>query len=189
MSLTAAEVCRKIGFGICPDDLLRWAQSGYAPHIRVGDSYFFKFTETRSWVLKNIAVHSDGKPLPAEVIVLNVQPDMQDLSRVPTSLSMMKEHLLHWPLSSDMPAIVSGVYFLCDGNEVVYVGQAKCVAVRVPQHVNRKTFDRVYFMRVPEWDLDLVETKFIVALSPKYNRSKVGHLVTPRSPERLGLTA
>jgi len=40
----------------------------------------------------------------------------------------------------------SGVYFLYqDGNVLVYIGKAKSLKVRVPQHDKEKKFSRVYY--------------------------------------------
>lgn len=64
------------------------------------------------------------------------------------------------------------VYFLLDGEEVVYVGQTVHLAARVQAHQARFQFDRVLYVHVSrEEDLDAVEATFIKALKPKGNRS------------------
>src|SRR5262245_40058745 len=65
----------------------------------------------------------------------------------------------------------SGVYFLRQGTQIVYVGQSKNVAVRVAAHWadNCKSFDNVQAMRVPAELLDSVEQYWIRKLRPKYN--------------------
>lgn len=77
--------------------------------------------------------------------------------------------LADWLL--DVPEF--GVYFLLDGEEVVYVGQSHCVNARVRQHQSEgaKRFDRAVWLSVPEkllWD---IEDAFISVFRPKYNRT------------------
>jgi hypothetical protein len=42
-----------------------------------------------------------------------------------------------------------GIYFLCQGATVVYVGKAKNIACRIKAHFGEKDFDTVMAMRVP----------------------------------------
>lgn len=64
-----------------------------------------------------------------------------------------------------------GVYFLCWGDEVVYVGSAIYVSSRVATHAaeGRKQFDRAYFIPVSMSELDHTETQFILQLKPRFN--------------------
>lgn len=64
----------------------------------------------------------------------------------------------------------SGVYLLMRDNEVVYVGQSKCVAKRVPSHFQDKQFDRVFYKPVSQSDLIDEERKWIEEFMPVYNR-------------------
>jgi excinuclease UvrABC nuclease subunit len=63
----------------------------------------------------------------------------------------------------------SGVYFLCKGSTIVYVGKAKNIARRVRSHVGVKDFDTFMTMRVPEEMLASVEMHWIQRLQPKLN--------------------
>jgi excinuclease UvrABC nuclease subunit len=67
----------------------------------------------------------------------------------------------------------SGVYFLCDADEVVYVGQSVAVLSRIMTHVmeRNKRFDpdRIFFLPVPQSELLRAEGEFIRLLKPKYN--------------------
>ncbi len=60
-----------------------------------------------------------------------------------------------------------GVYFLCQGNKVVYVGQSKTPSTRIAAHQADKKFNRVFL--IPTNDLDNVEQEYIRKLRPKYN--------------------
>ena len=72
-----------------------------------------------------------------------------------------------------------GVYFLCDGDRVVYVGQSKNMVQRLGSHAN-KDFNRALFMPVDERDLDRVESLFIALLRPGLNGlNKDGTMCAP----------
>jgi hypothetical protein len=63
-----------------------------------------------------------------------------------------------------------GVYFLCLGDKVVYVGQSLNPPSRASAHLaSRIGFDRVYVLPVPREALDLVEGALIRSLKPKLN--------------------
>lgn len=66
------------------------------------------------------------------------------------------------------------VYFLLDGNEVVYVGKSKYGVSRPFMHKDKK-FTDVAVMKCEENELDYYETKYIRQYNPKYNR-KAGAL-------------
>jgi len=62
----------------------------------------------------------------------------------------------------------SGVYFLLDGDEVVYVGQAVNVYSRISQHTNKR-FDRYAFVPCAVDALDRLESLYIHCLRPRLN--------------------
>ena len=62
-----------------------------------------------------------------------------------------------------------GVYFLCCGTAIVYVGKTKNIAQRITQHVGIKNFDTVMVMRVPEELLRTIEMHWIHRLRPELN--------------------
>jgi hypothetical protein len=62
----------------------------------------------------------------------------------------------------------SGVYFLLDGNEVVYVGQAVNVYSRIGQHIDKR-FYRYAFVPCPVDALDILESLYIHLLRPRFN--------------------
>lgn len=65
-----------------------------------------------------------------------------------------------------------GIYFLWQGEVVVYVGQSKHVTNRILKHAvdKLKTFDGVSSIPCPRKALLKTERYFIEALLPKYNR-------------------
>ncbi len=64
-----------------------------------------------------------------------------------------------------------GVYFLIDGDEVVYVGQSVNVAARILQHIAcpTKQFNRACYVPVHPDELDDTEKSLITLFAPKHN--------------------
>lgn len=62
-----------------------------------------------------------------------------------------------------------GVYFLVQGNEVVYVGQSRNVFVRVSTHAHGKAFDRYAYVPCSATALDKLESLYIHVLRPRLN--------------------
>lgn len=75
----------------------------------------------------------------------------------------------------DFPGGCSGVYFLCDGDEVVYVGQSTFVICRIAEHMRegRKIFDSVFVLPCEKDQLLKTEEHWIIVLRPKYNLSSI----------------
>ena len=70
--------------------------------------------------------------------------------------------------------INSGVYFLYDNEELVYIGKAQNIAKRIIEHMieGTKRFNRVKYELVPVDSLSSVETILIKALKPPLNKSQ-----------------
>lgn len=64
-----------------------------------------------------------------------------------------------------------GIYFLCDADVVVYVGQSVNVVGRVHSHTD-KQFDSVFYLACSQADLLQIESYWIDRLKPKYNKSQ-----------------
>lgn len=89
------------------------------------------------------------------------------------SFTELRQYLGAYTAGMRDPAARAGVYFLCLGNEVVYVGQATKVGARVGAHFD-KEFDRVYYISCRESELTDYEGAFIYHLKPKLNRTTCG---------------
>lgn len=65
----------------------------------------------------------------------------------------------------------SGVYFLYQGDEIVYVGQANHVYSRVGEHkkAGKILFDSFSFISLNGRDADDLESKYILKLQPEHN--------------------
>ena len=66
---------------------------------------------------------------------------------------------------------ISGVYFLCKNNRIVYIGRSINVFGRVSEHRNywRENFDYAYFIEVDEDDLVEAEAALIRKIRPPMN--------------------
>jgi len=87
--------------------------------------------------------------------------------------------------------IISGVYFLFSGEELMYIGQSKNVHARVASHIGRAdfSFDRYSYIHTPPSALDEWESFYIHALQPPKNKGDYNHgrrfKKAPRTPEQL----
>lgn len=66
---------------------------------------------------------------------------------------------------------VSGVYFLFDAGELVYVGQSINVFARVASHTKAQRFDRYAFLPCPPGKLLEEEARMIRIFQPRNNRA------------------
>jgi hypothetical protein len=85
--------------------------------------------------------------------------------------------------------LATGVYFLIDGDKVVYVGQSVNVYARIALH-HDKAFDRFAFIPCGKKVLDSLESLYIHILRPPLNADTHGRKQAPMSLDKLiGVTA
>jgi hypothetical protein len=161
---------------LTPEQLTEFADAGLAPHWRVNAGQpLFKIVELKRWVKDNLTLECKGASIKFTVLPI---PDYSKLQSVAHNAPVSIQHVR--PLLPQPPtpqACSSGVYFLCLGPDVVYVGESIEVYRRTAQHVETKQYDRWYFTPVPRHLLKIVESRFIHLLKPKYNHDKNGRLV------------
>lgn len=67
----------------------------------------------------------------------------------------------------------SGIYFLIQDNEIVYIGQTKIhFATRISKHINSNNikFNSFYIIPFsPDENLNIIEAKYIIKFNPKHN--------------------
>jgi hypothetical protein len=63
----------------------------------------------------------------------------------------------------------SGVYFLIENNEIVYIGQSNNVFQRIGEHFRKKRFSRYVYIPCAEDGLDILESLYIHIFNPKLN--------------------
>ena len=147
--------------GIEEAKVLRYAKDGVCPHVRIdGKKYLFIKSHIIRWLRENVLEIYEGCSLePLPVLVSQMCP-----ANVPKALQMAAKRLVE-------VSHISGVYFLCEADDVVYVGQSIDVTTRIRQHTD-KQFDRALCLPCPEQDLNRVEAAFIGFFKPKYNIGK-----------------
>jgi hypothetical protein len=78
-----------------------------------------------------------------------------------------------------------GVYFLIEGNRVVYVGQSINIMGRLASH-SQKNFEKVAFLPCPQESLSMVESFYIHMLRPRHNaQHDSGKMVAPVARESI----
>jgi hypothetical protein len=113
---------------------------------------------------------SDRPPIPPNKIV---QPARRVNPRPVHRINV--PDLLEWEavLRMTVPkrTATSGIYFLVQGNRIVYVGQSRNVHVRIDCHRRDKSkkFDGYAFVQCAPKMLNAVEANYIAKFRPKYN--------------------
>jgi hypothetical protein len=126
-SKTPQEAARSLGNTISSERLIEPADAGYAPHSFIdGRGPWFKITELREWFDHNTVQARGGLPMPTRLSLI-VAAESRPASDAPESIS----RLIGLRHIDPAHLLCPGVYFLCLGDEVVYVGQS----VNVPDRV------------------------------------------------------
>ena len=87
----------------------------------------------------------------------------------------IRPHRLHkasvFPLSSAFRGNCKGIYFLFDGDELVYIGSSRVnIFQRLKSHVKDKKWDYfIFYQTRPETDVLGLEYDLIRKLNPKLN--------------------
>jgi hypothetical protein len=164
----AAQRLSKKNIPVSEDDLEGMAADGLVPHIRWQDgSVVFEWDELEDWFVENWLNYYKGTRVPRILQVASLTSKAANSYDLPVGLKPMSRALY----KIDDKCVLSGVYFLLDGDEVVYVGQSVNVVGRVYQHSEKK-FDRAYYLYVVEDERIQVEDAFIRHFKPKYNGTK-----------------
>lgn len=84
-------------------------------------------------------------------------------------------------------AFRSMIYFLFDGDELVYIGQSRYGISRVQAHIELKAFTHYTWIPCPVHLLNNTEAYYILQFKPKYNLSLPGNEVykTPKEAARM----
>jgi len=138
------------------------------------DVYCFSQSEIDDW-FKGYVQRRNRKIAPQINFMTNeaAKFKVSPVDIVPPGLANIKE-LQKIPFSAfDSP---SGVYFLCKGADIVYIGQAKSILHRLSSHKREKEFDSVYFISCHIEQLTPLETALIHFYRPILNKSTLGEI-------------
>lgn len=113
---------------------------------------------------------------------LQAQVAMQELSNKITGKVLLQREQV---VKAAQPwHTASGVYFLVDGDEIVYVGQSVNIYARIPQH-HSKQFDRYLYIPCEPKLLNALESLYIHCFQPKLNFTSEGVLCYPLTLTKL----
>lgn len=162
-----------------PRLLDKLAREGIVPCYKVYDpsksdfGFLYLPWELDSFIRKNWVYVQDGvSACNYDIVITKYTSDTTpDPIIVPKPLE--KLHNLKC-LPFDKVGYGSGVYFLCKGNDIVYVGESTCLIARISAHLHEKIkdFDSVYFLSIAPHARRKVEKAFIQHYNPKYNIQK-----------------
>lgn len=180
---TAEQVSRDLQGALAPKRILELAHAGYLPHLIIDGNVYFRTLEVEEWTADNLTTNVDGSDFPKAIPVQHVEACR--LGIVPDSLLLFSKHLRRYNHNSHLPC----VYFLVADESVVYVGKSTNLPQRIHTHTKNKEFDAVFFLPVPEPDLDDVEAAFIVELKPPLNAKRDGesYHLPKKKPDRSAL--
>jgi len=67
---------------------------------------------------------------------------------------------------------ITGIYFLVESEEIVYIGQAVDIHVRIADHRKKRViqFDRYSWIECSESELNNLEAMYILKFVPQYNK-------------------
>jgi hypothetical protein len=160
------------------DQLLELAKNHALPHYVITNPltkeelYLFNPTEITDWVSANCVKRNEvPKDETLKVFSFNTElHKVEPTDDIPNELLLIR-NLYKLPL--EILNTPPGVYFLCDGSEIVYVGQSVNVANRIADHLNEsvKYFDGVYFIPCHLSHLLHLESSMIRYFKPKYNQT------------------
>jgi hypothetical protein len=163
------------------EELNELAENSILPHYRLvhpitkATSYLFDSDNILEYLISNCITEVSGKELTVLRFGDNYLPSSNTLD-IPDELVGIDNKVYNLPMSwVDTP---SGIYFLYLDSELVYIGQTQSIAGRVCQHIaiNKKLFNKVYYIRVDSSSLDRVEVELINRFRPKYN-TKMRNLI------------
>ena len=165
--ITIDELIIKLKKFFTKKDILYFAKNRYMPHHELGGSAIgYRYKEVVRWIVENATRYSDrGTNVHPAIIRFKSRVRKEAKHLIPDSL---KDIVNLTPMEIGYP---SGVYFLCQDEKVVYVGQSANPSARIPHHYKDKKFNRVYLIPVPEKRLLEVEHRYIREFLPLYNKT------------------
>jgi hypothetical protein len=165
--ITLDELIIKLKGFFTKRDILYFAKNKYMPYHEIGGSQVgYRYKEVISWIIKNASRYSSvGVDVHPSIIRFRSRVRKEAKHLIPDSL---KDIINLTPMEIGYP---SGVYFLCQDEKVVYVGQSVKPSSRIPHHYKDKKFNRVFLLPVPEQKLLQVEHKYIREFEPLYNKT------------------
>jgi hypothetical protein len=165
--ITIDELVVKLKGFFTKKDILFFARERYMPYHTLGGKHVgYRYKEVVKWIVENATRYSHaGTNVHPAIIRFRSRVKKEAKHLIPDTL---KDIVNLTPMEIGYP---SGVYFLCQDEKVVYVGQSANPSARIPHHYKDKKFNRVYLIPVPEQRLLQVEHRYIKQFQPLYNKT------------------
>lgn len=174
----------KISQIMTPEEIEKLAKDGSIPHYILTNpltgehTYLFGSQEINDWFNYTCITKVNGEVisnLQNFPLLRSVEDYIANKGKVPEELMCMRE-VYRMPVEKIIA--VPGIYFLCLGNKVVYIGQSTCIQHRISTHIQQrqKQFTDVFYIIVPVNFLDRYESSLIRYFRPEYNVSSKGKL-------------
>jgi len=157
---TAEELSEMVGVSV--ERLNKYADARQIPHYRFDNGPpKFRTKEVKEWIMDSgLAVKVNPVQIRHRVINYNVTSNELQF---PVPKELVNLQGLQELEKEGMP---SGVYFLIDGDRLVYIGQSVSPLARISTHVHEgvKQFTHAFLLPIPKYDLDMIEGALIRAL-------------------------
>lgn len=160
------------------EQIIQLCIDGSCPHyiilnpITKEESIWFIPSELNAWFDSNYILRRDGLVTTTYTFLHFNNSLCDNNGQVPDELTRIN-NLYKLPIENlTTPA---GIYFLCKGKKIQYIGQAVNVGRRIIDHINDgiKEFDNVYFITCHTKQLSEVEKAFIRYFQPPYNKTSL----------------
>ncbi len=138
-----------------------WRSQLYVGGVRESATFQTKF-EAEAWAKKR---GTELKALRDAVIASNRLKQNAKTFMVASELHS-EQDIVNTSFSA---APTSGIYFLIQKDQIVYVGQSTNVHVRVTEHAREKLFDRINVIECAAKDLNKLEMLYIKKFNPILN--------------------
>ena len=165
--ITIDELIIKLKKFFTKKDILNFARNRYMPYHELGGSQVgYRYEEVVKWIIKNATRYSyGGDDVHPSIIRFRSRVRKESKQIIPDALKDIAN------LSAMEIGYPPSVYFLCQDERVVYVGQSVNPSARIPQHYKDKKFNKVYLLPVSEHKLLEVEHRYIRQFEPLYNKT------------------
>ncbi len=188
--LRKIEDCKgKLKEVISNEEIIQLAKSGICPHyiltnpLTKQESIWFVSSEINEWFQSNYVSYREGCFEQNLNFMYFDKIKHRPTSEIPEELSRIV-NLFQLPIENI--STPSGIYFLCKGKTIQYIGQSYNIAGRVITHKNEglKDFDKIYFITCAISKLTELESSLIRYYNPPLNRT-IGDRCKPRESDIL----
>ena len=165
-------------YGIKQEKIMEWVNACLCPYyLLAGEGPLFKKMEIKKWISDNKIIKCNGKPILTLQKILTRSADKFNIY-LPNALKAIKGLCIF-----TFEAAISGIYFLCVNDEVVYIGSSENIHTRILVHTNGssrmlelkkeygKEITAAYYLPVVSSEMRRLEDEFIQIIQPKLNRT------------------